>query len=333
MVDDGVPTNALEGHSMLHGGAGFATDVVQPLRSAIAFSACFGEHNGPTITPIILPEDAPERDVARMPATELGTVVNPLVVGVEVDPNHVEVFRVPAKLRRAQASEHIPRLELSFLGYLRGPLIARVAAVPNDVDGRVGVDDARSGRHFPDGFDGLDTRSHELTLQFIRLSTGERIQAAGLSTRPSKKRDFVDRYDNRPLLCLRIQDPEEGSGHVGETVGEGSREYVKVIGPPEMAEVPDDLHVCLACRTYHGHHTRKLVEALLPLYQVPPHPIPNRPHAVTTEAPIVRQRKRRVPRGLKHIKPLTAPGSMARALESAGKKALTESLGLCGCGT
>ncbi|HKG98801.1 MAG TPA: hypothetical protein VKA97_13350, partial [Pyrinomonadaceae bacterium] len=39
-------------------------------------------------------------------------LVNPLVVGVVVDADRIQVFRAPAELRAASAGDHIPRLKL-----------------------------------------------------------------------------------------------------------------------------------------------------------------------------------------------------------------------------
>src|SRR4051794_19921318 len=151
---------------------------------------------------------------------QMWILMNPLVVGVVVDAEQVQIFRAPAELGTDSACEHVPRLELRQPVALSGRRFFRVIRIDSDVNDRLCVADACAWINLAHGFDGSDRRAYELRLQLRTASLREGIQKTGVATTPRHKRDLIHGRDVERCASLLEHDFGSRAGEACESFDE-----------------------------------------------------------------------------------------------------------------
>src|SRR6187431_2838386 len=99
MVQNWVEAYALQRYALPLSGAGFLSDVGQPGRSFATLRASFRDKDGPVVPNGDVAQDVLERSIARIVPVYESAMVPPLVMGVVVCAQHIQIGRVSAQLR------------------------------------------------------------------------------------------------------------------------------------------------------------------------------------------------------------------------------------------
>src|SRR5436190_18684808 len=97
----------------------------------------------------------------------------------------------------------------------------------------------------------------------------KRIENADLAAGPRKERNLVDRDHPHRAVSFTRRHIDERAREIGEAAHEGVAEYIQIIRPAVMQDVPDDLDTGIACGLEHGQDTRKIVDARRGLDEMP----------------------------------------------------------------
>src|SRR5262245_41950474 len=105
MIDDRIKANSVDRDVDMESGIYLLTNVAEPFAAWTALNTGFGNENGVAIPRKHFPEDAPERPVKRAGASQRGEfadparafeIIKPLVVGIEVNTDDIQVFLMSA---------------------------------------------------------------------------------------------------------------------------------------------------------------------------------------------------------------------------------------------
>src|SRR6185369_6443150 len=110
--------------------------------------------------------------------------MDPLVVGVIVNADQIEIVGASAELRTESARDHVPGLKLRLTISFSGRRLFRVIRIDGDMNDGFRVTNARAGIHFAHRLDRGDRSAHELGLEFMSAMFCKRIQEAGIATAP-----------------------------------------------------------------------------------------------------------------------------------------------------
>ena len=149
---------------------------------------------------------------------------------------------IRAELGRDVAGEHVPRLELRRRRLDGVVSLVRPRRIRRDVDERLRVQEAHSGELGTDRVDGEDRRARQLALELSASPAGERVHDAHLAAGPRQERDLVLWRDPVRRPRLGAKKTADGGRPRGVAIREVRGKRVDVVGPPEVAQVPDDRH-------------------------------------------------------------------------------------------
>ena len=122
-------------------------------------------------------------------------MVNPLIIGIVIHPDNVEILGTPAEFRAKPAGDHVPRLELSLPIGFGGWRVLWVVGIDGNVNDRLAVADASAGINFAHSLGRGDRSAYELSLKLRASPLAERVQEARVAATPGHKRDLVYRRD------------------------------------------------------------------------------------------------------------------------------------------
>src|SRR5829696_869970 len=235
-------------------------------------------------------EEVAERAILRMVDRDRQVTITPLVVKIVVHPDNVDIFRPPSKLGLPAPRQEVERFELNEGIPAGRDDILRPVRAWNDIDGRLGVNDAGPRIDIPHwlncGYGGL----HQDSFQFVAGVRGERTDKAKSSTCPGPEGNLVDgniEWDGVRLIPDHLS---SGPSKASEAVDEGGRPNVEVVRPAPVGKVPDDLGAGFPSRPQHGKEARPVVVTGRGLDQVPAQAIAHRPNAVLVQHPVVGSR-------------------------------------------
>src|SRR5205807_10620573 len=121
MIEYGIETDAVQRNTGKNRGLCFVADIAQPARTRAIFCAGFGDKHGAMVTLEYLAEHLTERTVERMLAAQRRELANaskpfeiiiPLVLGVEIDADNIQISLMAAQFRPQTPTQHVPGLEL-----------------------------------------------------------------------------------------------------------------------------------------------------------------------------------------------------------------------------
>ena len=326
MVDDRIKADPLDGDPEGVGTAHLPPDVAKPTGAGLVLDPRLGDEERPTIPVVRLAKHVAQRQMLWVGRHEHLAFVDPLVVDVVVHADHVQVTGLAAQLGPGPPGDHVPRLELGEAVAFGGQTVLRSGRIRDDVDDRVGMDDARIGPAREDLVAGLDGRAHELRLDLTAALSRVRVEEALLTGRKREEGNLIDGRDERRPAVLAGQNVEEGPDEPSESLRKGRGEDVHVIGPSEVEQIPDDLGIRLPCRAKHGENAVPRVSAGHLFHPVPPDAVARRLDADVPKAPVVLAREAVVPRALDQVEAATVLSAVGRALEAAEEEAPKERL-------
>ena len=166
----------------------------------------------------------------------------PLIGGVVVDADDVQVTLGAAELGRGAAGDHVPRLEL------RRPVGWRRVRVcqGRERGGTLWISGSgytiRASRvHRPDRVHAGDRGAHELALQLRHRGRGRREHEAACRG-PGEERDLVyGRVEARARPCGRAGPRAASRANRAKRSTNWRGEDIHVVGPAVVAEIPDHL--------------------------------------------------------------------------------------------
>src|SRR5215216_88515 len=98
--------------------------------------------------------------------------MDPLVVGVVIGAEDVEVLRATPEFGAKSAADHVPRLKLRLPVSFSSGRVFGVVRIGSNVDDRLAVADAGGGIHLAYGLDCGDRCAHELGLKLRAAPLG-----------------------------------------------------------------------------------------------------------------------------------------------------------------
>src|SRR5690606_38863451 len=224
-----------------------------------------GDQQEPLIALTDFTEDALEGQVVRVVALDGATIaVIPLVVGIVIDAQYVEVLRRAAQTRPALAAEHVPGLELRLAKSLGLTLRAGAVIGCDDVDGRIDLDEARPWLHVPNRLHGCDGGAHQLMLEFEATTSRHRIEIGLVTAGPGPERDLVERRIEGHRIGFILDQLRHRRCVAGEAFDELRTPDVYIVRPAIVAKVPDHLGALTMGGLQHRQKTRPIVLARRP---------------------------------------------------------------------
>src|SRR5690606_35118454 len=97
VIQDGVVTDAFDGNGALQGQLDLFADVAEPGGPAPDFVACFGDTKRSLIALVNLAEHADQGSIAWLAAPERAAAHVPLVIGIKVHADDVQVLGLAAQ--------------------------------------------------------------------------------------------------------------------------------------------------------------------------------------------------------------------------------------------
>ena len=177
--------------------------------------------------------------------------MDPLVVPVIVDADHVQRGLGSADLRPDAARDQIEGLELGVVPAMR---LEQRAAGPIgmlDRDQRLGGDEARPRVDGHQLRAGGQIAAGQLDLQLEPAAPGERVQIARIPAGPGQEADLVHRAPEGDGIRHLAMVPTGGAGQPGKAVDEGRGPDVQIVRPAVMHHVPDHLRAGVTRRLKH----------------------------------------------------------------------------------
>ncbi len=222
------------------------------------------------------------------------------------------------------ARDHVPTLELRLPVSLGMRMFVRPLRMRDDVDDRVGMDEARTRLDGPDRIHGRDGGAGQLHLQLVPPAPREGIEIGRVAPAPGEKRDLVHRTVERHRVGL-VPNQAGGRGREsGEAIDEGGPPDVEVVGPAVMQQVPEHLRPGLAGGAEHGQEARPVVASGRGLDQMPSQAVPHRADRVARERPIVQGRVTVVADGGDHVEAAAVLPSVCRGFDPTLEEALEQ---------
>lgn len=267
IIHDWIKTDAedLSAHSLRL--AHFSTDVGEPASRRWFFRTGFAQEQWPTISIPGLEEHLVKRAMEKVPGRRALILVNPLVVPVVVDANNVEtvdgwIFCEP-----------VPYVILRGRVALGVGAVLGLGRVRDDVDEGFRLQEAGVWRDGTDRVDGGERGAYKLALERVAFPLFIRVERADIASDPGPEGDFVDRAEEGDSGCVFGDERCGCVGKGGEALDELWGEEVEVRRDAPVAEVPDDLRAGGGAGVEHGEKARPVVEAGLPLDEVPAKPV------------------------------------------------------------
>ena len=182
----------------------------------------------------------------------------PLVRVVVIDPDDIEISRVPAQLRLHGSGEHIPGFELCRVLIRRrpgqvGPVFRRQHA-----NQRLGVHDASGRVDRPDRFDTGDGGPDQLMLERGTNVFAVRMEVGFFSGSPSEGRDLIDRRVELYALAVVCDESRCLTTVSGKPIHEPGGQDVEIIRPAVVTECPDHLNTVAPSGLQHRPEGREI---------------------------------------------------------------------------
>jgi hypothetical protein len=184
MVDDRVEADAADRDAGRDGREHLALDHAKPRSAEMVLRTGLGDHDRSTVPAMQLGELSGERHSVGMVDRQGTGSVDPLVVGVVVHADDVEMRLRAAELGLPPPGEEVPRLELRRGRVRRVRPLMRARGVRGHVDERLGMEEPDPWERRPKRIDARDRRRREPRLQLGPACRGERVHHADVASGP-----------------------------------------------------------------------------------------------------------------------------------------------------
>src|SRR4026208_1897531 len=112
MIEDRIQTYSVQRHACRHCDAGSLSDVTHPARALAQLRSRLGNQYRAAVSLVNLNQHLVEGAIPRIGVRNHFAMKLPLVVGIIIDTNDIDIFWVATQLRTDITSKHIPRLVL-----------------------------------------------------------------------------------------------------------------------------------------------------------------------------------------------------------------------------
>src|SRR5437899_845439 len=143
--------------------------------------------------------------------------------------------------------------------------------VRNHMDDWVDLHKPRGGMFRSNCSHGFDRRAHQLSFELESAPLHERVHRAFIAPCPRKKGNLVHGHKVTWPVNLVREPICESDPEACETFDEFRLEHIEVLGPAEMAQVPNHLCFSFPRGLDNGQHARKIISAASCLHQMPSH--------------------------------------------------------------
>ena len=116
IVGDRVEAYALDRDAGLQRSVHFRADVVEPSRSAATLRAGLGNEKRAPVARMHFTEHLVQRSIRMMAHGDRRTVMVPLIIGIVVEPDDIEIFRRSTQFRLLGAAQKIEHYEIASYG-------------------------------------------------------------------------------------------------------------------------------------------------------------------------------------------------------------------------
>ncbi len=266
VVGDGIEADAEDGNAEALGGADLGGEVAEPADGGGGLGAGFGDEDGAVIALVEVHEQGVEGTMEAVAGRGALTLVDPLVVPVEVDADEVEEVGGAAEIGMGVTGEHVPDFELGVrvgegAGCVFGP-----GGIGNDTDDGLGLNEAGGGVDCANGVNGGDGGADEVALELGAATGAEGGEVLDVSADPGPEGDLVDGAieggGGEAGGGAAVADEGcGGGGEGGEAGDEVGGEGIEAVGYAPMAEVPEDLRVGCEGGVEHGEEAGPIVDA------------------------------------------------------------------------
>src|SRR4051794_21913063 len=150
------------------------TDILNPGSTRVSLSSGLGNNNRPMVSVMCFQQQVAEWAVQRMTGLDGRATEEPLIVGVVIDTEDVEVIGASPQIGLKVAGQHVPGLVLCLPAALRAG--ARTWRPGNDIDDGINLHEASAWIDASDCLDGSNRRAHQLGLQFPPATSRVRVE-------------------------------------------------------------------------------------------------------------------------------------------------------------
>src|SRR5262249_21410545 len=164
----------------------------------------------------------------------------------------------------------------------------------------------------------------KLRLEFETATSHERIHRAFVPRSPGEKRDLIYGHKEARTIHFTGQPLRESCAIRCETRDKLRLKDVEMVGPPEVAEVPEYMRISGASVQNDRSHTGEIIFTRRDFHQMPTDPFASEAHPLLPQTSVIQLGKSVVGAGGDEVEPLSGAANVSGTFKTAPEEAFEQ---------